>query len=211
MDEALPQWLINVLRVFARSFSDRLWHINYIGLERVPREGGLIIAANHQTYIDPFWIGFPIKRIMRFLAWDEAFNWPVTGKLIRFLGAWPLQVDRSDPTAIRRSLHWLRCGGALMIFPEGGRGLPTGETIEFKTGAARLALEANVPILPVTIRGAHQVWPHTRRLPRFRAPVDIIYHPPRYLMQLPGEDTRTCARRETNRLAQTIQSALSFK
>ncbi|MGB9178217.1 MAG: lysophospholipid acyltransferase family protein [Pyrinomonadaceae bacterium] len=202
-----PQWVMDTVRPIGHALSRVLWNIRYVGLENVPLHGGLILAANHQTYIDPFWIGFPIDRPMRFLAWDEAFSWPMVGKLMGLLGAWPLQVEKSDPAAIRLTLRWLRGGGAVMIFPEGGRCLPDGALCEFKAGAARIALEAGVPILPVTIRGGHRVWPRGYRFPHL-AKVEIIYHPPHHLTQHKGEDTRACARRETERLTEIIRSKL---
>ncbi|HEX8650744.1 MAG TPA: lysophospholipid acyltransferase family protein [Pyrinomonadaceae bacterium] len=203
----LPKWALDVIRPMGRTLSRLLWRIRYEGIENIPSSGGLIVAANHQTYIDPFWIGFPINRAQRFLAWDEAFDWPVVGKLMRLMGAWPLQIEKSDPTAIRRTLQWLRDGGVVTIFPEGGRALPTGELSRFKPGAVRMALEANVPILPVTIRGAHRVWPKGYRLPRF-ANVEIIYHPLHYATPQEGEDARLCARRESERLAEIIGKEL---
>ena len=144
-------------------FGSRLfWRMEHKGVENIPQNSGLIIAANHQSYGDPFWLSIPVKRPIRFLAWSEAFSWPVVGKAIRLLGAWPLQVEGSDPAAIRRSLTWLRDGGVVVIFPEGGRGLPDGSMMRMKGGAVRMALEAGVPILPVTIRGANRVWPATQ-------------------------------------------------
>ena len=185
-----------------------LFRIRYKGIENIPEQnGGLIVAANHQTYIDPFWLSIPIHRPIRFLAWDAAFRWPVVGKSIQFLGAWPLQVEGSDPSTIRRTLEWLRDGGAVVIFPEGGRGQPDGSMIQFKGGAARLALEADVPILPVTIRGANRVWPAGRHLPRL-ARVEITYHSPFHVHQEPNEEKGACARRESDRLAGIIRSAL---
>ncbi|MBA3767763.1 MAG: 1-acyl-sn-glycerol-3-phosphate acyltransferase [Acidobacteria bacterium] len=204
----LPQWVMDILRTATRSMSRLLWRIDYAGRENIPLRGGLIIAANHQSYIDPFWIGAPVNRPVRFLAWSKSFDWPITGKLMRLLGAWPLEIERSDPTAIRRSLQWLRDGGAVVIFPEGGRCLPDGALMRFKNGAVRMALEAGVPILPVTIRGGHRVWPKGYRFPHL-AKVEIIYHPLQHITQREGEDTRACARRETNRLAQIIGAALS--
>src|SRR5207248_8788627 len=72
-------------------------------------------------------------------------------------------VEKSDPTAIKRSLRWLRDGGAVVMFPEGGRGNPDGSLGRFKPGAVRMALESGVPILPVTIRGGERVWPKIGR------------------------------------------------
>lgn len=149
-----------------------------------------------------------MKRPVRFLAWDAAFNWPIVGVCLRMFGSWPLQLEGSDPTPIRLSLQWIREGGAVVIFPEGGRGNPDGSLKKFKAGAVRMALEAGVPILPVTIRGGHRIWPNTNRLPRFFRPVEIIYHPIFHVQQCEDEDTRECARRESERLAAIVRSAL---
>jgi 1-acyl-sn-glycerol-3-phosphate acyltransferase len=203
----LPQWSIEVMRPVARRLIDLLWRTRYVGLENIPLTGGVMIVANHQTYIDPFWVGMPVKRPIRFLAWSEAFSWPVVGKLMTLFGAWPLQVEGSDPAAIRRSLKWLRNGGAVVVFPEGGRGPIDGSLDKFKNGAVRMALEANVPILPVTLRGAHRIWPKGRSFPCLEK-LEIIYHPLQTISPQPSEDTRACARRETKRLAEIIASAL---
>jgi 1-acyl-sn-glycerol-3-phosphate acyltransferase len=204
---ALPQWFIDGMRPLLRLCGRIFWRLEFKGLENIPASGGLIIAANHQTYVDPFWLGIPIKRPLRFLAWSEVFSWPVVGKVISLLGAWPLQVEGSDPTTIRRSLTWLRDSGVIVIFPEGGRGLPDGSMIRMKAGAVRMALEAEVPILPVTVRGGHRVWSSEKWVPRPRK-VEIIYHAPIHVEQQPGEETRACARRETERLAAIIKSGL---
>ena len=206
-DAILPQWVLEIVRSWIAFGSRVLWKIEFEGLENVPPTGGVVIAANHQTYIDPFWLSLPIKRPTRYLAWSAAFSWPVVGKCISLFGAWPLALEGSDPAAIRRSLQWLRDGGAVVIFPEGARSTSTGELDRFKAGAVRLALEANVPILPVTIRGGNQVWPKGWRLPRL-GKVVIIYHPLHYATPATNEETRACARRESQHLAEVIGSAL---
>ena len=204
---AMPQWALDALRPVVRGLSRVLWRISFRGVEHIPAEGGLVIAANHQTYLDPFWVSSVVKRPTRYLAWNEAFKWPLVGKALELLGAWPLVLDRGNPTAYRRSLQWLREGGVLMIFPEGERAFADGRFARFKVGAARLALEADVPLLPVTVRGGQRVWPRGQRLPR-TGRVEIVYHPARRLAPLPGEDARRCARRETDALAAVIRAAL---
>lgn len=206
-DHILPQATLNLIRPVFGLMGRGLWNLKQTGLENIPHEGGVLIASNHQSYLDPFLIGVPIKRPLRFLAWNEALEWPVAGKMMKLMGAWPLQLQGSDPAAIRRSIQWLRDGGALVIFPEGGRGLPNGSMVRFKGGAARLALEAEVPILPVTIRGANRVWPAGQLIPRM-GKIEVVYHPLHHVKQLEGEETRECARRESDRLAEIIKSAL---
>jgi len=203
----LPEPLLDKLRPPLGFLWRVLFKMRYRGTAQIPQTGGLIIAANHQTYIDPFWLGVPIRRPLRFLAWDAAFDWPLVGKLLGLFGAWPLQIERGDPAAIRRTLQWLKDGGAVVIFPEGGRARADGKLDRFKAGAVRLALEAGVPILPVTIRGGNKVWARGRHIPRL-AEVEIIYHPLFHVDQRPDEETRKCARRETERLAEIIRSGL---
>jgi len=202
----LPQWSIEVLRPVVRSVTRALWHVTFRGIENIPAKDGLIIASNHQSYLDPFLISIPIRRPLRYLAWNVAFGWPVVGPAMGVLGAWPLQLEGSDPAAIRRSLQWLRAGGAVMIFPEGGRGKPDGSMVRFKAGAVRIALEAKVPILPATIRGANEVWPAGKHIPRL-GKIEVVYHPLFYPEPKPDEDSRRCARREIQELAGIIQSA----
>ncbi|MFL6334609.1 MAG: lysophospholipid acyltransferase family protein [Pyrinomonadaceae bacterium] len=202
-----PQWLLDALRPAIRGVSRALWRISYQGLEHVPAEGGLVIAANHQTYVDPFWVGARVNRPVRYLAWNEAFRWPLVGKALELLGAWPIALDRGNPTAHKRSLQWLRGGGAVMIFPEGQRAYGDGEVSRFKAGAVRLAIEAGVPVLPVTIRGGQRVWPRGQRLPR-TGRIEIVFHPAHLPAPLPGEDPRHCVQRETEALAAVIKSAL---
>ena len=199
--------MIEIFRPIVAAIVRLLWRVRWIDKENIPTTGGVIIASNHQTYIDPFWISCPVKRPVRYLAWDAAFNWPIAGWCMRMLGAWPLQLEGSDPKPIRRSLQWISDGGAVVIFPEGGRGNADGSMRKFKPGAVRMALEAGVPILPVTIRGGHRVWPLGFRLPRLR-PVEVIYHPLFTSQPSPDEDLRAFARAENGRLQEIISGPL---
>jgi 1-acyl-sn-glycerol-3-phosphate acyltransferase len=202
-----PQWALDMIRPVVGGMSRVFWNIEFRGIENIPAHGGLIVAANHQTYFDPFWLSLQIKRPTRYLAWSAAFKWPVVGTALVWFGAWPLALEGSDPAPIRRSLQWLRDGGAVVIFPEGGRSTSTGELERFKAGAVRLALEANVPILPVTIKGGNRIWPRGWRFPR-TGKVVITYHPLYHAEQSPTEETRAAAKRESERLARVIASAL---
>lgn len=201
-----PQWALEICRPIVGFFSRLLWRVRWTNLEYIPKTGGVIIAANHQTYLDPFWISYPVKRPVRYLAWDAAFNWPIVGSFLRLFGAWPLQLEGTDPAPIRRSIQWLSEGGAVVIFPEGGRGNIDGTMRKFKPGAVRMAMEAGVPILPVTIRGGERVWPMNRRFPRLGR-VQIIYHP-LFVIDQNEADQRGRARRACDVLQQIVGSEL---
>jgi 1-acyl-sn-glycerol-3-phosphate acyltransferase len=141
-----------------------LFRIEHQGLENVPPDGPLLIVANHNTYIDPFWIAVRIYRATRFMAWDKIFEIPVAGGIFRWLGAFPVSLENPESTAFKVALHILRRGEALMIFPEGGRS-PDGNLLPFKEGAAHLALKLGVTVLPVVVYGGHRVWGPKMRLP----------------------------------------------
>lgn len=171
--------LITFVRYFSLFVSKILWQIEFHNTENIPKslDTGLLITPNHQTYIDPFWVCIPIKKDLRLMAWDEAFGWFFIGRFISLLGAFPVSLKRgASIKALKESLKVLRDGKALLIFPEGEREFADGKLLPFKTGAVRIALEANVPILPVTIRGGNKIWSRDHKFPRF-GKVEIFYHP----------------------------------
>ena len=143
------------------------------------------------------------------MAWDEAFNWRLIGAAIRYLGAFPVKL-RSGPakSTIVEALRALRSGAALVIFPEGAREFADGKVEEFKSGAVHIALNAGVPILPVSIRGANRVWPQGQKYPKFFRRVEIVYHPLFGLEEKPeGVDLDTHLDLLNSRLREKIDSA----
>jgi 1-acyl-sn-glycerol-3-phosphate acyltransferase len=145
------------------------------GVQHIPREGAVIIVPNHQTYADPALVTIPVRRPIYYMAWSRLFDIPVFGAFIRILRAFPVQIESSDPKATRDAVRLLQDGHAVMIFPEGQRS-DDGTVGRFKPGAFRLATTLDVPILPVTIAGAHASWPRGRIVPR-PAHITITYHP----------------------------------
>lgn len=183
-------FVINFLQTFVLTISKILWRIEYRGTENIPQDlkGGLLIAPNHQTYIDPFWVCVKIPGKLRFMAWDKAFDWFFIGKFIQYLGAFPVSLEgRGMVKAARRAIKVLRQGARLIIFPEGEREFSDGKMLNFKPGAVRIAMEAEVPILPVTIRGANKIWSQGMRFTHF-GKVEVIYHP---LFRIPKPDKNT--------------------
>jgi 1-acyl-sn-glycerol-3-phosphate acyltransferase len=199
--------VIQAIRYFWTSVSKIFWRINFHGTENIPQNlaGGLLVVPNHQTYFDPFWICIPIRRKFRFMAWDKAFEWFLVGDMIRYLGAFPVNLERGSKETLKQAVRALRDGATLIIFPEGEREFSDGKMLEFKSGAIKIAMLAGVPIMPVTIRGANKVWAQDMKFPGF-GKVDIFYHP---VMEIPRDrDDREQIDKLTDKLEEIIKSKM---
>ena len=205
------QIVISAIRVVGWTISKLFWQIEFHGVENIPQKlpGGLVVMANHQTYLDPMWICLKINRKYRFMAWDGAFNSNFLGKTIRYLGAFPVSLERGGTIkAMKESLRALRDGAALIIFPEGEREFSDGEFLEFKSGAMRIAMEAGVPVLPVTISGAHKIWAQDMKFPKLYGKVNIIYHP---LFRVPKPEKGADIREHIERLTEELKTLISVE
>jgi 1-acyl-sn-glycerol-3-phosphate acyltransferase len=163
-----------------------LFAVEYHGLENIPASGAVIIAGNHPSYLDPALVGLPLKRPIKFMAWDALFKVPLLGQVIRAFGAFPVDIRKGrGESAFREALRVLNQGYALGIFPEGQRS-EHGPMGELRTGVARLAIDTGAPVVPVTIGGAHRAWPKWKLLPK-PAKIIVRYHKP---IQISEEERR---------------------
>ncbi len=183
-----------------------LFKIEHAGLENIPSSGPLIIAANHQTYLDPVFIALPVRHRMRFMAWDAIFKVPLLSSLITWSGAFPVNLDKPTKAALKTSLDALKDGAALIIFPEGGRS-PDGKILPFKPGTARLARASGALLLPVTVEGGEKVWPPRQFLPRCGR-IRITYHKP-ISLERGGKRKSQGNREATCRLTQRLFDVIS--
>jgi 1-acyl-sn-glycerol-3-phosphate acyltransferase len=176
-----------------------LYRLRVRGLENVP-EGGFVLAANHTSNFDPWPLGIPFlpDRQLRFMAKAELFN-PVLAPFLRAGGAFKVRRGEGDVEAMRTAVELVREGEIVVMFPEGTRqtkGLVKRHTARPHTGAARIALTANAPLVPAAIGG-------TDRLLRL-GPLRVAYGPPIDLSDLDGQDIKTAAKLATERLTATI-------
>ena len=155
----------------------------FAGQDNLPRKGGAVIASNHIGYLDFAFIGtgaLHLKRYIRFMAKKGAFDNKIAGPLLR--GMKHISVDRENgSSSFVAALRALRDGEIVGIFPEAT--ISTSFEIKgMKSGAVRLAMGAQVPVIPVVIWGSQRVW--TKGLPRnFKRqsiPVQIVYGEPMY-------------------------------
>jgi 1-acyl-sn-glycerol-3-phosphate acyltransferase len=166
-------------------------------------EGGFVLSANHISNFDPWALGYPLfpRRQLRFMGKVELFN-PVLGPILRAGGAFPVRRGEQDTGAIDAAVALARAGEIVAMFPEGTRrkkGIVKKREARPHTGAARVALEAGVPLVPAAISG-------TDRLTRL-GPLRVAYGEPVPLDDLrSNQDVRRAAQTATERLFESIHA-----
>ncbi len=161
------------------------------GRERLPEEGPVIIAPVHRSFSDFTVVGLLTRRKIFFMAKDELWKMPSFGRLLDFLGAFPVDRDGADREAMRRAELLLDLGQVLVLFPEGthSEGPVIGPLFE---GAAFLAARSGAPLVPVGIAGTDRAMPKGHHIP-LPVKVDVVV----------GEPISPLARKESGRVSRT--------
>jgi 1-acyl-sn-glycerol-3-phosphate acyltransferase len=167
------------------------------GLENFPLDGPVVVAANHVTNFDVFPMQFSLPRPIFFMGKSSLFKFPPMDYILRNLGAFPVNRGEKDRWALRHAAKILAHGQVLGMFPEGTRSKGLGLGVA-KTGSARLALDANCPLVPMTVVGSDRFFRH---IPR-RSRVMISLLPP--IFPNPNDTPLSL----TDRLMFTIAAAL---
>ena len=146
-----------------------VYRIEITGREHVPATGPCILAANHVSVMDGFFMGIAVTRQVRFMAKSELYRWPVVKQVLIAAGAFPVVRGADRGRAVAAGVALLEQGGVVGVFPE-GTSLPD-QKRGYKRGAARLALATGAPLVPIALIGTElTLEPRTHRisLPRVR-------------------------------------------
>lgn len=144
--------------------------------ERIPLEGGAILAMNHQSYLDPPLAGISTSREMHFLARKTLLDWPLLGPILPKMNVVPVDQERADMSAIKTIIHLVRQGHMTIIFPEGGRTLDGGLQ-PAQAGLGLVVAKTLAPVIPMRVFGAFEAFPRGAKRPR-RHPITIVVGEP---------------------------------
>jgi 1-acyl-sn-glycerol-3-phosphate acyltransferase len=173
------------IRVVSRMLFIALFRYRAFGREHLPAAGGALVLSNHQSHFDPVLVGMACDRRLNYLARQTLFRFFAFRWLIESLDAIPIDRDGLGIGGLKETLRRLRGGELVLIFPEGTR-TSDGTVAPLKPGFSALAGRARVPLVPVAIDGAFDVWPRWRKFPRLVGRIHVHVGPP----MLPEEMAR---------------------
>ena len=194
-----PAPLYNLIGILSAPVLYGLYRLRARGRENLPK-GGFVLACNHVSSLDPWVLGMPLwpQRFLRFMAKSELY-WPPLKYVLNGAGAFPVRRGQRDVQAIETAVQLAREGHVVTMFPEGTRrtkGLVKRFEARPRSGAARIALEAGVPLVPAAVKGTDKLL----RLGR----LSVAYGTPVELDDLRGRDVVEAALEATERLMARI-------
>jgi len=158
-------WTYPLVRLLVSLPTLLIYRTRARGVENVPKSGAVILAPNHFSQMDHFFVGLYLRRQVRFMAKSQMFGPPVLTYVYKHGGVFPIRRGHRDEESFKTAFTILGQGGMLLVYAEGGRSR-TGELGEVKPGIGRIALESGAPVVPVAIHGSAKV----RRWKRLRFP-----------------------------------------
>jgi 1-acyl-sn-glycerol-3-phosphate acyltransferase len=172
-----PSLLYSLIAALSLPVARLVFRYRDYGHENLPAEGGYVIAAGHVSNLDPWPLGLGLwpRRFLRFMAKSELFWFPL-GPVIAACGAFKVHRGRADREAIATAVQLAKEGHVIAMFPEGTRrrkGLRKRHRAEAHSGAARIAIEAGVPLVPAGIKGTDGLRRVERWQVRYGAPVEL--------------------------------------
>jgi len=150
-------WTYTFVRAIVSLPTLLIYRVRAIGVKNVPRNGALILAPNHFSQMDHFFVGlYLLRRKVRFMAKSQMFGPPVLTYIYKHGGVFPVRRGHHDEKSIETALTILGQGEMLLVYAEGGRSR-SGKLKEVKPGIGRIALESGAPVVPVAIHGSAKV------------------------------------------------------
>lgn len=190
-----------LIKVIGRVF----FRLRWLHRERMINHGPTILAANHQSFLDPPFAGSASDRAIYFLARRSLLDGPILGWLLPKLNVVPVDSESGkDRTALKALIRILRAGEGTLVFPEGQR-TPDGTLQPALPGLGLVIAKTLAPVVPMRIFGAYDAWPLGQKWPRFR-PVTVVVGEPIYFTE---KDLEPPTKDLYQRLSQRVMDAIA--
>jgi len=175
------------------------WRIYNAG--RVPRRGGVIIASNHASFLDPPLVGSALSRDINYLARESLFRFPGVGALLRSWNAVPVDRDGGGARGLKMILERLLAGQGIILFPEGTR-TKDGKLQPARSGIGLTVIKSTAPVVPVRVFGTFEAFGRNHKFPRPHR-VTVKYGQPMNFEKLRGE-AKTCDKARLKEIYQQV-------
>ncbi len=188
-------------RVIFRAIFATYFRYRVLGAERVPLMGGVILASNHASFIDPPLVGCGVPRGINFLARESLFRFPLMGALLRSWNVVPVDRDGGGAKGLKTILDRLLAGNGIVLFPEGTR-TKDGQLQPARSGIGLTVIKSKAPVVPVRVFGAFEAFGRHSKFPRpYR--VAVKYGQPMHFEALRAE-AKTCDKARMKEIYQQV-------
>jgi 1-acyl-sn-glycerol-3-phosphate acyltransferase len=175
------------------------WRV--FGAEQVPQKGGVILASNHASFLDPPLVGSALDRDINYLARESLFRFPGIGALLRSWNAVPVDRDGGGAKGLKSILDRLLAGGGIILFPEGTR-TKDGKLQPARSGIGLTVIKSAAPVVPVRVFGTFEAYGRRHKLPRPHR-VAVVFGPPMTFEKLRAE-AKTCDKPRLREIYQQV-------
>lgn len=175
------------------------------GAENVPLKGGVILASNHASYLDPPLVGSGIKRDINYLARESLFRFPIMGRVLRSWNSVPVDREGGGAKGLKIILDRLLAGGGIILFPEGTR-TKDGNLLSARSGIGLTVIKSTAPVVPVRVFGTFEAYGRHHKFPRPHR-VAVKYGKPMNFEALRAE-AKTCDKPRLKEIYQQVADGI---
>ncbi len=181
-----------------------LFDYQVVHRERIPNDGPLILAMNHESYLDPPLAGIACARPIFYLARKSLLKWPLLGPIFPKLNVVPVDQERADMSALKTVIRLVKAGGCTVVFPEGSRTLD-GELQPAQPGLGLVIAKTLAPVVPMRIFGARAAFPRGGR-PHLFKKISVVVGEP---MHFTAADLAGGGRELYQRLSERVMARIA--
>lgn len=205
LDPRRTTWVYVIVWWFSNLIFRTVFRARYFNAERVPKDGPVILASNHASYMDPPFVGSGIRRPVNYLARDTLFHYRLTNFFLKRLLCVPVDREGAGAAGLKGIFDRLSAGGVILLFPEGTRS-SDGKLLPARAGVGLTVIKSEAPVIPIRIFGSYEAYNRRMLIPRPRR-VMVKYGKPLDIADLRAE-VKTCSKQRVKEIYQEVANRI---